>query len=287
MGEDMAENQERPADQHPQDDPQKLKSLQLRIAIIATVIGAFWLFVNYLYDRTIGCGVDFATCKTQVAELELTLRTRPTNTQPTSIHTIEVTVVHTVIVTPTPVNGTAFQTPTTTRINYQTNGNCDAAISNTPCTYVLSAGDRWQQIAQDSPYGDNCRYPEILNLNRRPDGSYPRLSGYDSDLGRPITIMPAARYGSYSPRVRDELGEFRLVPECVDDGFPCVFTVTENLPLFTYQQVSQSIYQNNIFGETIADANLASDCSGKGVELVLGKQLVIPKRPLQRSTPSS
>jgi hypothetical protein len=151
---------------------------------------------------------------------------------------------------------------------------------------VLSQGDRWEQIAQSSPYGDNCRYPEIMNVNRREDGTYPRLSGYDSDVGRPITIMPAAPGGSYAPRIRDALGRFQFLHECSEDGFPCTFTVTQNLPLFTYEQISQVVYHNNVFGSTIAGANLASDCTGRGVRLQLGTRLVIPKRPLYTPIPT-
>jgi hypothetical protein len=46
------------------------------------------------------------------------------------------------------------------------------------------------------------------------------------------------------------------------------------------------MYQNNIFGENIELANLESDCSGNGVRLRLGVEIVIPKRPALESESS-
>ena len=97
--------------------------------------------------------------------------------------------------------------------------------------------------------------------------------------------MPAAPPGTYDARIRDELGKFKILQECNANGFPCVFVVTEDLPLFTYDQISQRVYRNNLFGNFIAQANLTGDCSGRGAEIRLGSRLVIPKRPLFTPTP--
>jgi hypothetical protein len=259
---------------------QSLKIAGLVVGIVVPLATLVWIFYSSLYNRNVLCSVDVDACRTQVANLEATLASTPTRI--TVFQTVEVTVVHTALVTVTPEPGT---TATPTDVAYESTGNCNAAFSNTPCTYVLSQGDRWEQIAQNSPYGDNCRYPEIMNVNRREDGSYPRLSGYDSDVGRPITVMPAAPTGSYLPRIRDALGQFHFINACNGNGFPCIFTVTESLPLFSYEQISQVVYRNNIFGWAIAGANLASDCSGRGLSIELGTRLVIPKRPLYTPTP--
>lgn len=70
------------------------------------------------------------------------------------------------------------------------------------------------------------------------------------------------------------------MPACDGGGLPCLFTVTEHLPLFTYDQISQEVYRVNTLGEFIAQANLASDCSRNSLPLELNTQIVIPKRPL-------
>jgi hypothetical protein len=261
----------------------RLKLAGILVGIIASLATLIWILYQSLYDRNVLCSVDIDACRTNVAKLESTLNSQAT--QPVTVETVEVTVVHTTVVSATPASALGEKTPTPTNISYETTGNCNAAFSNAPCTYVLSEGDRWEQIAQNSPYGDNCRYPEIMNVNRRADGMYPRLSGYDSDLGRPITIMPAAPPGVYQPRIRNALGNFVFLDECDRDGFPCIFIVNEQLALFTYEQISQTVYRNNIYGRTIAQANLASDCSGRAVELELGTRLIIPKRPLFPPTP--
>jgi hypothetical protein len=282
----MADNESATAEPSPADSRQRwLKFFGAAIGILASTATIIWLFFNSLYDRNVLCSVDIDACRTSIAQLEASLLT--VTARPAAIETIQVTVVHTLIVSATPMPTTWMRTPSPTSDPFETGGHCNGALSNAPCTYVLNNGDRWQQIAQDSPYGDNCRYPELMDINRRSDGTYPRLSGYDSDVGRPITIMPAAPSGTYDARIRDELGEFKILQECNANGFPCVFVVTEDLPLFTYDQISQRVYRNNLFGNFIAQANLASDCSGRGEEIRLGSRLVIPKRPLFTPTPDS
>lgn len=278
----MTESEQSSTHQKPEGKLQRsLKLAGLIAGILIPIVTLILVFFRSLYDRNVLCSVDADACRTRVAQLEGTLESMPTG--PPAIHTAQVTVIHTVEVTTTTVSITA--TPSPTGIPYQSTGSCNAAFSNPPCTYVLSEGDRWQQIAQDSPYGDNCRYPEIMDINRREDGTYPRLSGYDSDIGRPVTIMPAAPAGTYAARIRDALGQFKFLRECRGEGFPCIFTVSEQLPIFTYEQISQTVYRNNIFGDSIAQANLASDCSGRGVALQLGTRLVIPKRPIYTPEP--
>ncbi len=270
----MTDSEQNSAEQKSESD------LKRRLKLAGLIVGIFFPLLAFafgsLHDRNVLCSVDVDACRTRVAQLDGTLQSQPTHA--VLVHTAQVTVVQTVIVTTTP--GPIRATPSPTGISYQSTGSCDAALNNAPCTYVLSEGDRWEQIAQDSPYGDNCRYPEIMNVNRREDGTYPRLSGYDRDIGRPLTIMPAAPSGTYEARIREALGQFKFLPDCAGGSFPCVFTVDEYLPIFSYEQISQSVYRNNIFGSTIAQANLASDCSGRGKILELGTRLVIPKRPL-------
>jgi len=243
--------------------------------LLLTFLG---LLFSSLYSRAVDCGVDHSACQTQLA-LQPTSRGTPAPAVSVRRETVQVTVVHTVVATQVAFDPWPSSTPSAPS-PYNPTGPCDEAFSNAPCTYVLREGDRWEQLAQDSPYGDNCRYPEILDVNRRQDGTYPRLSGYDLDLGRPITILPAAPRGTYRPRYRNPLGEFIFVPACDGGGLPCLFTVTEHLPLFTYDQISQEIYRVNALGDFIAQANLASDCSRNPLPLELNTQIVIPKRPL-------
>lgn len=271
-----------PMSRRPERATVRARGLGKTVSIIAGLGGLLLTFLGLLfsnlYGRAVDCGVDRSACQTQVALQSILIRT-PSPAVALLRETAEVTIVHTLIATRIVCESALCPTPTAPS-PYHPTGPCDPAFSNAPCTYVLQEGDRWEQLAQDSPYGDNCRYPEILDVNRREDGTYPRLSGYDQDVGRPITILPAAPRGTYRPRYRNPMGEFVFVPPCEQGGLPCLFTVTERLPIFTYAQISQEIYRVNTLGENIAQANLASDCSRKPITLELGSQVVIPKRSL-------
>jgi hypothetical protein len=65
---------------------------------------------------------------------------------------------------------------------------CNDHLSNTLCLKILQPGDTWLGIAEKSPFGDYCHYPEILMINRRVDGTYPRLSGADNDINKAIMV---------------------------------------------------------------------------------------------------
>lgn len=243
------------------------------VAALALVAGGIYFYTGNCRENLENCIVDRNAAQKEVAALEATLDSMFEKQGTPIVETVEATRIVTVEV-PVPVCDLQLcATPTPIPIE------CNAQLSNTPCLKILQPGDTWHGIAEKSPLGDYCRYPEILTINRRVDGTYPRLSGADNDIYKAIVIPSFASKGTYRPRIRNEQGGFEDIHPCSDGGLPCLYVVDKSLNIFDYAQLSQLMYQNNIFGENIELANLESDCSGRGVRLRLGAEIVIPKRP--------
>jgi len=243
------------------------------VAALALVAGGVYFYTGNCRENLENCIVDRNAAQKEAAALEATLDSIVAGQGTPIIEIVEATRIVTVEVTVPVCDLRLCVTPTPTP------NECNDHLSNTPCLKILQPGDTWLGIAEKSPFGDYCRYPEILTINRRVDGTYPRLSGADHDINKAITVPSFAPKGSFQPRIRNEQGGFEDIPSCDEGGLPCLYIVDESLNLFTYAQLSQLMYQNNIFGENIERANLESDCSGKGVRLRLGVEIVIPKRP--------
>lgn len=243
------------------------------VAALALVAGGIYFYTGNCRENLENCIVDRNAAQKEAASLEATLDFIIEGQGTPIVETVEVTRIVTVEVT-IPVCDVALCATPTPAPN-----ECDDHLSNTPCLKILQPGDTWLGIAEKSPFGDYCRYPEILTINRKTDGTYPRLSGADNDLNSAIMISSYAPKGSFQPKIRNEQGGFEVIPSCDEGGLPCIYVVDESLIFFTYAQLSQLMYQNNIFGENIELVNLESDCTGKGLRLRLGVEIVIPKRP--------
>ena len=243
------------------------------VAALALVAGGVYFFTGNCRENLENCIVDRNAAQKGAAALEATLDFILERQGTPIVETVEVTRIVTVEVTVPVCDAALCATPTPTP------NECDDHLSNTPCLKILQPGDTWLGIAEKSPFGDYCRYPEILTINRRADGTYPRLSGAGNDLKTAIMIPSYAPKGSFQPKIRDEQGGFEDLPSCDEGGLPCLYVVDESLIFFTYAQLSQLMYQNNIFGENIELSNLESDCTGKSVQLRLGAEIVIPRRP--------
>ncbi len=147
-----------------------------------------------------------------------------------------------------------------------------------PCLY--NAALSWNEIAVWL-YGDaeRCRWVEIADLNRRPDGHYllPLQQGID------VFVPSVGSRGSFRSMTRDDAGNFTYIPDCsTTSGKPCLFTIPEGIfgaNPEAYKRVAAISYSQgtSLNAQRIMDANLAGDCSKNPFTLAPGTTIVIPK----------
>jgi hypothetical protein len=157
-----------------------------------------------------------------------------------------------------------------------------------PCYYIPSLGESWPVVATTTSYRDSCRWPEIANLNRAPDGTY-RIIG--SVLARSgILVPPPLAEGAYPPIIRQTSGRQSLIPECPHPttlfDLPCTYVIREEdgLTGLNYLQLAYRFYGTDTAdGEDlearIMSANLEGACPQTSVRLFPGVSIVIPALP--------
>ena len=134
----------------------------------------------------------------------------------------------------------------------------------------------------------DCECPycgEDQEINHDDGYGYEENGVYEIPLqsGLPVLLPSIAPRGTNQPIIRKENGQFEFIQDCSDtSGKPCVYTVLGNIfgkDIQTYSSVAELVYggELTIYGRKIADANLASDCSGDPIMLVPGIRIVIPK----------
>lgn len=241
------------------------------VTIMLTVIG---IYVAYLGQTSLAkrreCEYDLEICMSRTSEQV----------------TVEVTRIVTkeVFVEVTPIPRSPTFTPNSIHTKTPTlapaeilNGTCDKV--DPPCLYYNPLS--WPALAEFL-YGEaeTFRWPEIANLNRRPDGTL------EIPLQRsewPIFLPAAVSQGTYRPMVRLGNGRFEYIPDCEEGGEkPCVYTVGTDFvgnDLSAFQGIAGEVYGNDaaIYGKKIAQANFASEQKLVSVTLSPGVRIVIPK----------
>jgi len=180
---------------------------------------------------------------------------------------------------------TPVPSPTPT-ISSRPNGFCENA--QPPCLYLPSAGDSWDQVTLKSDFADSCRWPEIANVNRNPDGTY-RMIG--SLLMRDGILIPEeARAAEYNPMIRFSNGTEAAIaarqPRGEPRTLPCLHTIdeAEGATGLYYAPISLEYYggyekEHIKLDEWIMAANLTNGCTSAPVLLLPGTTIVIPNYP--------
>lgn len=246
--------------------PQWVWGSLVAIALVAGPFIANWAFDKYWQGRARELQETVTALETELA-IEKTSR---------PVHTVEVTreVTREVIITEY-VEVTSTPEPSIStedkRIVVTSNGLC--TTTEPPCEYVIRLGDNKRAIAGASGFGDECRWPEIFDLNRTADGEYPLIH-----LDHAILIPEVAERGTYASLI-NEGGMWTVIPDCSDtSGYPCMHTVVAGIYGSRYSEVLFSVFGNYAYTEIIEGANRESDCSSNGISLVPGLKIVIPKR---------
>lgn len=183
--------------------------------------------------------------------------------------------------TPTPTAASISRTPKPTPAPGDLiKGTCEEELK--PCLYYNALS--WQEISIWL-YGEaeRCRWVEIADLNRNPDGTYkrPLPDNYT------VYVPPVAKRGTFLPQIY-EGGVFKYIHECSEDqGKPCTLQVPPGITgkdLETYRELAKLAYgvsQEDTSSwwnaQRIIAANFASDCTGDPVHLTPGEKVVIPK----------
>jgi hypothetical protein len=158
-------------------------------------------------------------------------------------------------------------------------------VSPPPCVHVARADDSPWAIALRY-LRDGCRWPEIMNVNRDPDGYYSPIStgnGYFIPLN-PLSHLPSllSEADVPIPVVGCEIDAHgRLV-----SAYPCLYTIPADRPIYNgnYDEVARRFYADVSLGEDIRLANLVSGCNSAGeaggelvaVDLGAGEMIVLP-----------
>jgi len=223
---------------------------------------------------------EFTSTFTHAPPTEPLSTPTPTLPRPTITSSPEPTATALASSTPTP---TPYQTPTP---NFTPAGFCDEF--DEPCLYLPKAGESWQTVADASAYEDVCRWPEIANLNRRPDGTYRGVKGILRIAGIFVPIPNPPGY--YIAHIIDFDGLHFPIELCPEggggEGLPCRYKIEDGQGFLGLNYLPLALkfyggYEKNgtKLDEYIQDANLSDGCDGPPPRLFPGVELVIPALP--------
>jgi hypothetical protein len=242
---------------------------------IAILFGVVELLANL---KTLGIGFPV---NTQIPVIT------PGNVTYSSINNETFTYTPTLFTTPSLTLAPTFTNTST--ISYIANGFCTE--SPEPCFYIPSSIDTWKSIASKTSYQNECRWPEIANVNRNISGNYRILDYLLTTAG--VFIPPSDRINEYKPAIRQNSGLLTIINQCpiqysVND-LPCIYTINEKdgATGSYYKPIAVKFYNTYEYNgvkldEYIQSANLLEGCFDKPIQLLPGVSIVIPKYPSDR-----
>jgi hypothetical protein len=139
---------------------------------------------------------------------------------------------------------------------------------NLPCIHTAPYNQYWYDIAKIN-YGNGCRWPEIANSNRLPNGVYSKITA-----NKKVYIPDPLRINV--PSIVDDLGSITAIHSCKLDPktgrlistLPCAFEIPSNYPEGDegYVQLSKLFYNSENYYYYLEVNNLFSGCSLFGIK---------------------
>jgi hypothetical protein len=167
-------------------------------AISSLVQLVIWFIAGLIFILALIFRSEIQTAKPTQPDVPLShtpTKTLSPTISPTSTHSITPSATLAPSVTSTPTSSPPPSPVPTPTIDYTANGFCDEVEE--PCYYLPIAGDSWPTVAVNSIFEDSCRWPDIANLNRRPDGTYRNIGPLLIESG--IFIPPLSKVSEYNP----------------------------------------------------------------------------------------
>lgn len=245
-------------------------------------------------------GIALGALLANIPDIIAALKPEPNPTSiPAPTQTVRISETKTPTVTPTssvtPTPSPTLKpsmTPVPTVDPFASTGNCDSPGIEQPCTKFNPAS--WDSIGYDVfGQAERCRWPEIANVNRLPNGRYNQPLPDDV----PIFIPPVAPGGMYQPRMRLEFGDFVDIPACSgESGKPCVVPVAETITDTVEAAYCKIARLEGVYGyctllvaQTLANQNIDSLCqwplaAADPITLDQGTLIVIPSKLDNRLT---